>query len=342
MFNIKSSNQYKLKLSTSYKMLKDVFPGNLYFIAREWLTGLNNNSKINISEFDELYNNGNKSIKKNNEELLIREIHRNGFALSTLENTVSKKKDIFCTQMLIIQTVEETLISCKLISTSNYYFSKKQSPKIMRLMLDEGKGGRNGNIPISKRPITYELNVFENEQDEILKNILLPVILIKCGLKSRKIGLANSLAKELYAEASVILIKSELILEEDESILIKYPDGTEEKPKQTPTQIIKIIRANYYKQVNIENMIDKEILNFIPEKLYLPDSNYSKLVLAGVLESLSKEDRLKLKEALKDRYIEDVDFDSKVDDIIYLRTHSNILKSLSNNEILEIFTYLGI
>ncbi|WP_340114262.1 hypothetical protein [Maribellus mangrovi] len=344
MFSPKDPNYYRLRLSISYQLLKNVYPGNLYFIAKEWLLHKTRNSKLTKSDFDLLYNKGRKEIVKGSERLLINEMHKNGLIVSTLDYEL-KAKHLFCVQVLIIQNIEHSWVNCRFYSSPEApRFVKESSPNIVKIIINTGRGGRNGVIPISNKPMSYELNDFNSNSEAILKTHLLPFIFIRCNSDSDKIGMAYGLAKQLFAEASVLLIFSDSFIEMNEVVSLKYPDSNEEIDctSLSYSKIVKEIRNNYNKQKDLKTFIPLEDLHFVPKRLDLVNSNYSKLVVASLIDSIAEHEKQKLTEALESRYDEESnEFENKINEIIILPVHRDIFKSLSNFEIKEISNYIN-
>lgn len=341
MIATKDTSEYELRFSISYQLLKRVFPGNLFFIAKEWLLRNSKNSKLTESDFDQLYNKGKKVVTKGNEELQIREIHKNGLIVSCLEYEI-KLDYSFHIQVLIVQNIEHSWVNCKLYSSPNApAFEKTHTPNIFKLIFNAGKGGRNGVLPITNKPLPYELTSFEAESEKIFKNHLLPIITIKCNIDSEKRKLAYDLAQILFLEASTLLLTSNSLNENEEVVGIKYPDCDEEFVSGDLKNIVEEIRKNYHKQKDIVSFIPLADLHFIPQRLYLPDSNYFKIVVASLIERMSEDEKQQLTEAMESRYDENSDeFESKINELIIFPIHREILKSLSNFELKGIFKYL--
>jgi len=345
MLESQIKNEYITRLSISYEILKNLFPGNLYFIAQEWLIHNSQSSKIKQKDFDLLYNQGEKEIIKGREKLSIREVHKNGLAVSELEY-VLKSKFNFCVRVILIQNSEKSWISGQLLSSpSAPKFHKKSTPNILKIILNAGGGGRNGVIPISTKPIRYEVGPFVENEKNILSGLILPVVVLLCNENSHFRKLAYGLSKELQCEASVILVEGHLTDNSDDTIYIQYPDESRMVLDITSKALYKIIvnqiRDNYEKQKNIRDYMDNDNIDFIPQKLNLVDSNYSKLIVSSLLLDIEKHQQQKLLEALEYRYDESSDIFSKtVNDIFTLHIHRNIVKSLANIEIRDIIQYV--
>ncbi len=347
MIDLKAEGRYKLHLSVSYAMLKNLFPGNLYFIARDWLVDNSYASKMQISDFDLLYNKGEKEIIKGNERLLIRETHLNGFAISELEYELKKESE-YLVKVVLVQDANRSWVTARFFTSPDIKrFYKTNSPNIIKIILNTGKGGRNGMIPISHKPITFGIEEFLEKSNELSKGLLIPMIVIKCNKSAEHVGLAYGVSKQLHGEASVLLVESSTIHLSNSELYIIYPDGSkwdfDVYSDKIYKEVIKEIRNNYNKQINILDFVGENALGFIPKKLDVIDCSYPKLVVFSILCNLTENEIIELGQVLAKRYDgSPEEFELNVGEIIKLPIHRNIIASLSNYEITELTNYIEI